>query len=83
MNRLFAKQTVSVSELKKSPSKVIKSSGNEPTVILNHNEPSAYLVPPKLFEKMMDALEDFMLNREVQARIDEDNEKVKVDISDL
>ncbi|MFO8062721.1 MAG: type II toxin-antitoxin system prevent-host-death family antitoxin [bacterium] len=83
MNRLRAEQTVSISELKKSPSKVIESSGNEPTVILNHNEPSAYLVPRKLFERIMDALDDYGLSKEVQSRVKEGNKSLKVSISDL
>lgn len=83
MNKLYASQTVSISELKKSPSKVVELSGNEPTAVLNHNEPSAYLVPRRLFEKMMDIIDDYNLNKEVKSRINENNRSVKVSIDEL
>ena len=83
MNKLYANQTVSISELKKSPSRVIESSGNKPTAILSHNKPSAYLVPSKVFEIIMDIMDDYLLSKELQTRMDEGNESVEVNISDL
>ena len=54
MNTLLSTYSASVSELKKNPSRLIEQSDGEPIVILNHNKPTAYLVPAKQYEQMME-----------------------------
>ena len=44
MQQILAKYSASISELKKSPTELIKNAGNEAVAILNHNVTSAYLV---------------------------------------
>jgi len=51
MIRILANYTTSISELKKSPSSVIENANGESIAILNHNRPSAYLVPSDVYEK--------------------------------
>ncbi len=48
MHPILSNYTVSISELKKSPSQLIKDAGGEAVAILNHNVASAYLVPSAL-----------------------------------
>jgi antitoxin StbD len=47
--------------------------------ILNHNKPSAYLVPAEAFEALMEKLEDYELARIVEERKDEPTVKVSLD----
>lgn len=54
MRTILANYTASITELKQSPSKLIEEAGNEPIAILNHNTPSAYLVPSAYYERIMD-----------------------------
>ena len=56
MQPILANYTASVTELKKSPTQLLNKVGDEVIAILNHNVPSAYLVPSKLYEKMMDII---------------------------
>lgn len=58
MEQILAKYSASISELKKNPSALLKKSKGEPVTILNHNKPSAYLVPAKIYGAIMDILED-------------------------
>ncbi len=83
MTRILSKYTASISELKKSPSSVIEEAGGEAVAILNHNKPSAYLVPTELYEKMMEIIDDYYLAQEVEARLNDGEEPVKVDIDAL
>ncbi len=53
MTQILANYTTSISELKKESSSVIAEAGGEAVAILNHNKPSAYIVPSALYEKMM------------------------------
>ncbi len=69
MTQVLANYTASISELKRSPSSIIDQAGNEAVAILNHNKPSAYLVPSALYEKMMDVIDDYHLAKMVRERL--------------
>ncbi len=83
MTQILADYTVSISELKKSPSAVIEEAGNHAVAILNHNKPSAYLLPSDLYEEMINLLDDYFLAKEVEERLEDGEEPVKVQLSDL
>jgi len=53
MTKIFADYTATISELKKSPSTVIEKAGEEVIAILNHNRPTAYLIPSGRYEAMV------------------------------
>lgn len=79
MQRLFARASVSISDLKKNPSKIINQSEGAPVAILNHNKPSAYIIPADAFEALMEKLDDYELSRVVQEREHEPSVKVSLD----
>ncbi len=81
MENLFARTSVSVTELKQSPSAVIAATGSEPVAVLNHNRPVAYLVPAATFAAMMARLDDLDLADLVRQRQHE--AAVEVTIDDL
>ncbi len=83
MTQILANYTASISELKKSPSAVIEEAGNEPVAILNHNKPSAYLVPSTLYEKMMEIIDDYYLAQLVRERQNDGEEPIKVELDEL
>ena len=83
MNTILANYTASITELKKSPTKLLEEAGDEVVAILNHNVASAYLVPSAYFEKMMDIIDDYSLSQEVRERLNDDEEPIRVDINDL
>ena len=83
MTQILANYTASISELKKSPSAVIEEAGNEPVAILNHNKPSAYLVPSTLYEKMMEIIDDYYLAQVVRERQNDGEEPIKVELDEL
>lgn len=83
MTQILANYSASISELKKSPSSVIEDAGGEAVAILNHNKPSAYIVPSKLYEEMMDVIDDYYLSIEVKERLNDGEESIEVDIDEL
>ena len=48
----------SITELKKSPMAVLERANGHSVAILNHKDPAFYCVPPELFSKMLDALDE-------------------------
>jgi len=83
MTQILANYTTSISELKKSPSSVIEDAGGEAVAILNHNKPSAYLVPSELYEKMMDIIDDYHLAQIVRERMNDGEEPIEVSLDEL
>ena len=79
MESVLANCSVSISELKKNPSALIEQSDGEPIAILNHNRPTAYLIPAETYEMLLDKIEDYQLGLIVKER---QNEKIlAVDVS--
>jgi antitoxin StbD len=83
MTQILANYTASISELKKSPSQIIEQAGGEAVAILNHNKPSAYLVPSELYEKMMDIIDDYHLAQIVRERMNDGEEPIEVSLDEL
>ena len=68
MDYLLAKSSVSITDLKKNPSAIIKEAEGAPVAILNHNRPSAYIIPADTFEAMLEKLDDLEIARIVKER---------------
>jgi antitoxin StbD len=83
MQPILANYTASISELRKSPTQLLKNAGDEAVAILNHNVASAYLVPSSLYEKMMDVMDDHYLSKTVDERLKDNEKPIRVDIDDL
>lgn len=83
MQPILSNYTASITELKKSPSQILKDAGDEAVAILNHNVPSAYLVPSELYEKMIDIIDDYHLSKEVEERLKDNEKPIRVDIDEL
>jgi antitoxin StbD len=84
MQQIYANYTASITELKKSPTKLLEMSNNEPIAILNHNKPNAYMVPSDMFEKMVDIIDDYYLAQDVKDRLNyKDDELIEVNLDEL
>ena len=83
MNTLLSTYSASVSELKRNPSQLIEQSDGEPIVILNHNKPTAYLVPAKQYEQMMEQLDDLILAQTIKVREGEKPRAKEVSLDEL
>ncbi|MBS3648257.1 type II toxin-antitoxin system Phd/YefM family antitoxin [Pseudaminobacter sp. 19-2017] len=79
MQRVEAALSVSISDLRKSPSSVIESAQGEPVAILNHNRIMAYMVPADVYEAMLDRLDDLALIEIAKERAHEEGVPVHID----
>lgn len=79
MDRIYARASVSISDLKKNPSRIINEAEGAPVAILNHNKPSAYIIPAEAFEALMERFEDYNLAQLVKEREKEPAVKVSLD----
>ena len=83
MKNVLANCSASISELKNNPSALIDQSDGEPIAILNHNKPTAYLIPEKTYEDLLEGIEDYQLGIIVKERQNEKILAVEVDIDEL
>ncbi len=83
MNSVLANCSVSISELKRNPSAIIDQAEGEPIAILNHNKPTAYLIPAETYEELMEQMEDYQLGIIVKERQNEKKIAFEVDINEL
>lgn len=74
MQPILANYTASISELKKSPTKILKEANNETVAILKNNITSAYLVPSELYIEMMGIIDDYELSKTVKQRLNYNKE---------
>ncbi len=79
IHEILADAGVSISDLKKNPSAVIKAADGFPIAILNRNTPAAYLIPAEAWEAIMDRLDDIELAEIVKARSGEVGIPVNID----
>lgn len=83
MKQLLATCSASISELKRNPSALIEKAEGEPIAILNHNVPTAYLIPAETYEILMERMEDYQLGLIVQQRREEKIKAIEVHIDEL
>ncbi len=83
MRVILSPLSASISELKKNPSRLIEEANGESVAILNHNKPTAYLVPADTFERMSNLLEDIELGRIVEKRKNLKATAVRVSLDEL
>lgn len=83
MESVLASCSVSISELKKNPSALIEQSGGEPIAILNHNRPTAYLIPAETYEALLEEIENYQLGVIIKGRQHEKISAVEVTLDEL
>lgn len=83
MDAIYADFSVSMSEFKKNPAQVLRTAGEKPVAVLNHNRPAFYMVTPKLFEALLEELADHDLVELARQRLARKDTAVEVDIDTL
>ena len=83
MESVLASCSASISELKKNPSALIAGSDGEPIAILNHNKPTAYLIPAETYEALLEKVEDYQLGMIIKERQNEKISAVEVTLDEL
>jgi len=83
MERILSRYTASISELKRNPAALLRKAAGEPIAILNHNSPTAYLVPVEVYEAMYEIIEDEELAEVVRKRLAMQETPIDVDINQI
>jgi antitoxin StbD len=79
MESIKSNLTVSITELKANPNKVLAESEGAPVAVLSRNSPKAYFVPADLYHEMLEIIEDQYWNELIKERKAESSVKVSLD----
>jgi len=83
MDTIYADLSISMSEFKKNPAQVLRSAGERPVAILNHNRPAFYMLTPAIYEAIVEELIDRDLNELVRRRLAQKDAAIEVDIDTI
>ncbi len=83
LESIHAGKTASITEFKKNPQALIDAAQGEAIALLNRNKTAAYIVPPDVYERLLQIAEDVELGRIYEARKNEKDDAVEVSIDDL
>jgi len=83
MDAIYADYSISMSEFKKNPAQVLRTAGEKPVAVLNHNRPAFYMVTPRLFEALVEELADRDLVNLTRQRLASKDTAIEVDIDSL
>lgn len=85
MDAIFAEISVGVTELRDSPSRVLKQAEetDEAVAILNHNKPAGYIVSPRMMQAMLDAIADRIAEDRARGRLASLKSARRIALNDL
>ena len=83
MDAIYADYSISMSEFKKNPAQVLRTAGEKPVAVLNHNRPAFYMITPKLFEALVEELADRDLVELTRQRLTMADQAIEVDLDQL
>lgn len=83
MDTIYADYSISMSEFKKNPAQVLRSAGEKPVAVLNHNRPAFYMVTPRLFEALVEKLIDLDLTELARRRLTQKDTAIEVNIDEI
>lgn len=83
MEEILANMTVSISEFKDNPSKVVREAEGNVFCVLTNNKPAFYVVTPARWEEIMDDLEDYALMPQIIEHYRNGGKTIRVDLNDI
>ncbi len=83
MEAIYADLSISMSEFKKNPSQILRSAGERPVAVLNHNRPAFYMITPGVYEALIEQAEDRALTLIARNRLALKDTAVEVNIDEI
>ncbi len=85
MDAIYAGITIGVTELRESPTRILKRAEDEDqaVAILNHNKPAGYIVSPRMMEAMLDSIADRIAESRAEVRLSTLNQARRVTLDEL
>ena len=79
----YSSQAVSLAELKRNTTRVVRLAKTGPVAVLKHGKPAVYVLSPAFYEALLDELEDYHWTKIVRDRLANKDDVVMVDLDEL
>ena len=83
MEQIRTSLTTSISEFKKNPNSEVSKAGNKPFAVLTNNRPSFYVLPPELYEQLVEIITDLEMEPVLKKRMKQRAKAVAVSLDRL
>ncbi|MDD2558768.1 MAG: type II toxin-antitoxin system prevent-host-death family antitoxin [Desulfuromonas sp.] len=83
MDTILADYSISMTEFKKNPARIVRDAGQSPVAVLSHNKPAFYMVSPQLFEALVEELADREIEDLARNRLSQKDSAIEVDIDSI
>jgi len=83
MEKIRTGLATSISEFKKNPNSEVQKAGNKPFAVLTNNRPSFYVLPPELYDSILEIMADHQLEPLVKKRMKQRNKGVVVSLDEI
>jgi len=83
VDTIYTDYSISMTEFKKNPAQVLRTAGEKPVAVLNHNRSAFYMLTPELFEALVEELSDRDLLELARQRLARKDTAIKVDIDSI
>jgi antitoxin StbD len=83
LTKIHAGLSVSISDLKRNPQAIIDDAQGEAIALLNRNKPTAYIIPAKTYEMLIEMAEDIELAGIIEQRKGEKADAIEVSLNEL
>jgi antitoxin StbD len=83
MDKIKTGLATSISEFKKNPNSEVAKAGNKPFAVLTNNKPSFYVLPPELYERILEMMSDIEMEPVLKKRMAQKSKGVPVSLDDL
>jgi antitoxin StbD len=82
VNKVLTKQATSISKFKANPNQSIRQAGGEAFAVLTNNEAAFYVLPPAIFEELLELLWEKENQEELLTRSKEKSKAIRVSLQD-
>ena len=85
MHAIHAGITIGVTELRESPTRILRRAEveNQAVAILNHNKPAGYIISPRMMEAMLDSIAERIAEDRAKKRLPTLSKARKVKLDEL
>lgn len=75
--------SIGISEFKKNPARILREARGRPIAVLNRGKLAFYVLGPRLFEAMVEDIQDIQLAELATKRVATEQHAVRVKLEDL
>lgn len=87
IKKVLTKMTTSITDFKKNPNEIVAQAGGQPFAVLTNNRPSFYVVPPEVYERVAEQIEEaaweIAITPEILERMKQKDAFIRVNLDDL